>query len=657
MDMATTTNRIAYSALVIALVSACSSIGFAADGSAMRYTASAKTDGRGIVRSFYNVQTSAKSGSAAQAARSFLAAHTTALGMGSVTLGAEQTVIAQGGSHVRIPQIHRGIPVYGAGVSIATNAAHQVTMVSNATLADIEVAIAPGFDAQRALFLARTALKTGERAIGAPDSASLVVFRAADGSDHLAYRVTLTREEPAGDWELILDAESGAVLQQQDMFVNYEEGQRVRGSGMVYVTDPLSASRQPYGTAGFIDAGDADSDSLNAYRRLVGLDSVTYTGGVFVLQGPYCTLADIEMPRDTMFTATTPDGFIFTRSQQGFEAVNAFYHITASYNRLRELGFASERLAAIRVDPHGFQGQDNSHYSPTGNWLSFGTGGVDDAEDADVLWHEYGHAIQYAFAPTWGGGECAALGEGYADYWAASFSRSAGSWTAADAQYNWVYKWDGHNEFWGGRKLNDARTYPFGTLSAHSAGQIWSSALMSIWNDLGRDVTDRLVLKSLFYLGYGSTGVDAAEAMLQADRDMYNGAHIATLVHWLGNVKHFIDPSVAEGSSTDVEDNTSAPQTFGLAQNFPNPFNPTTSLPFTLASAARVRLAIYNVLGQEIAVVADADYAAGAHTAQWNASSQAGTAVSSSMYIARLTVVPVAGGEPMTFTRKMVLMR
>ena len=652
-----TTTRLAHTALVIALVSLCAGSAYAVDGSTMHYTASAKTDARGTVRSFYNVQSLAKSSTAASAARSFVAAHAAELGMNTVTLGAEQTIVAPGGAHVRMAQMHRGIPVHGAGVVIATNAAHQVTMVSNSTIADIEVAIAPQFDAQGAVDRARTILTTGDRAIGTPDAASLVVYRAADGSDHLAYRVNLTREEPAGDWQLILDAVSGALLEQKDMFVKYTEGQRVRGTGMAYMSDPLSSSRQAYGSKGFVDASDADSDSLNAYRSVVTLDSVTYTDGAFVLQGPYCTLADIEMPIDSMFSAATPDGFVFTRSQQGFEAVNTFYHVTTSYNRLLELGFSSDRLASIRVDPHGFQGQDNSHYSPTGNWLSFGTGGVDDAEDADVIWHEYGHAIQYAFAPTWGGGECAALGEGYADYWAASFSRSTGKWMATDAQFNWVYKWDGHNEFWGGRKLNDARAYPFGTLSAHSAGQIWSSALMSIWNDLGRDVTDRLVLKSLFYLGDGATGVDAAQAMLQADRDLYNGAHIATLVYWLGSVKHFIDPSVAEGSATGVDDNTSTPQSFGLAQNYPNPFNPTTSLPFTLASAARVRLAIFNVLGQEIAVVADADFAAGTHTAVWDASNQAGTAVSSSMYIARLTVVPMSGGEPMTFARKLVLMR
>jgi zinc metalloprotease ZmpB len=654
-----TTARTRQLVLSLALTCAGVSAALAGDDSAMQYTASTKTDRQGVVRSFYHLAVTSPAATPEVAARNFVASHARELGMqnGTVTLAAGQTVVVPGGAHVRMTQTHRGIPVYGAGVVVTTNASHQITMVSNTTIANIEVANAPSFEASRAITLAREALKTDARSIGTPDAAALVVFRAADGSDHLAYRVTLTREEPAGDWELLVDAESGAVLQQNDMFVDYREGERVQGFGFVYQTDPLSSSRQAYGTAGFTDANDAASDSLNAHRSFVALDSVTYSGGQFILQGPYCTIADIESPVDTTVAVATPDGFSFTRAQGGFEAVNAFYHVTAAYRRLVELGFSSSQLAALRVDPHGFQGQDNSHYSPTGNWLSFGTGGVDDAEDADVIWHEYGHAIQYTFAPGWGGGECAALGEGYADYWAASYSRALGKWTSSDVQFNWVYKWDGHNEFWAGRKLNDQRTYPFGTLTAHSAGQIWSSVLMSIWSDLGRDVTDHLVVKSLFYLGAGSTAVDAAQAMLQADRDLYDGAHIAKLVYWLGSVKHFIDPSVAEGSSTDVAENASTPQSFALQQNYPNPFNPTTTIGFSLASSAHVRLSIYNVLGQEIAVVADAEFAAGAHTTIWDASNLSGVAVGSSMYIARLTVIPATGGDPMNFTRKMVLMR
>jgi hypothetical protein len=64
---------------------------------------------------------------------------------------------------------------------------------------------------------------------------------------------------------------------------------------------------------------------------------------------------------------------------------------------------------------------------------------------------------------------------------------------------------------------------------------------MGIWGDLGRDITDRLILKSLFYLTANITAADFAKAIIQADRDLYNGVHLTTLLYWLGTVKHFID--------------------------------------------------------------------------------------------------------------------
>jgi hypothetical protein len=67
---------------------------------------------------------------------------------------------------------------------------------------------------------------------------------------------------------------------------------------------------------------------------------------------------------------------------------------------------------------------------------------------------------------------------------------------------------------------------------------------MSIQETVGRDVMDRLVLKSHFYLGSNVTAPDYAMAILQADRDLYGGTHMATLVYWLGTVKRFIDPAL-----------------------------------------------------------------------------------------------------------------
>jgi hypothetical protein len=126
---------------------------------------------------------------------------------------------------------------------------------------------------------------------------------------------------------------------------------------------------------------------------------------------------------------------------------------------------------------------------------------------------------------------------------------------------------------------------------------------MSIWNDLGRDVTDLLVIKSLFYLGSGATAVDAAQALLQADRDLYKGEHLSTLIYWLATVKRFIDPATLPTVTTDVAASGSGmPESFALEQNYPNPFNPTTQVQFALASASRIQLRVYTVLGQEVAL-------------------------------------------------------
>ena len=64
---------------------------------------------------------------------------------------------------------------------------------------------------------------------------------------------------------------------------------------------------------------------------------------------------------------------------------------------------------------------------------------------------------------------------------------------------------------------------------------------------------------------------------------------------------------------------TALPTDFALGQNYPNPFNPSTIIPYQLPSAGHVRLDVFNVLGQRLATLVDAEQSAGAHTAQWDA--------------------------------------
>jgi hypothetical protein len=70
---------------------------------------------------------------------------------------------------------------------------------------------------------------------------------------------------------------------------------------------------------------------------------------------------------------------------------------------------------------------------------------------------------------------------------------------------------------------------------------------------------------------------------------------------------------------------TSAPQTselprgYVLRQNYPNPFNPVTTIQFDLSEMTLVAIRIYNVLGQQVTVIADGNYPAGNHRIRWNA--------------------------------------
>ena len=104
----------------------------------------------------------------------------------------------------------------------------------------------------------------------------------------------------------------------------------------------------------------------------------------------------------------------------------------------------------------------------------------------------------------------------------------------------------------------------------------------------------------------------------------------------------------SESVSTDDELFTGIPERVALEQNFPNPFNPTTQIQFSLTSAQQVSLDVYNVVGQRVATLLnDASRGAGSHTVTFDASR-----LSSGVYFYRLAL---QNGEQMT--RKMMLVK
>ena len=106
-------------------------------------------------------------------------------------------------------------------------------------------------------------------------------------------------------------------------------------------------------------------------------------------------------------------------------------------------------------------------------------------------------------------------------------------------------------------------------------------------------------------------------------------------------------------SATGVElSQTGVPDQFGLSQNFPNPFNPSTLIRYALPYRSAVRIQVFNVLGQLIAELVSGDQAAGYREVVWNAS------VPSGMYFYRIEAVSVANPSiRFSAVRKMLLLK
>ena len=100
-------------------------------------------------------------------------------------------------------------------------------------------------------------------------------------------------------------------------------------------------------------------------------------------------------------------------------------------------------------------------------------------------------------------------------------------------------------------------------------------------------------------------------------------------------------------TAVEEERPTGVPQSFGLAQNFPNPFNASTTIAFRLSKSAHVRLAVYNSLGQKVASLVDKQMEAGRHTVRFDAGD-----LPSGVYFYRLE----AGDERLQ-VRKMILLK
>jgi hypothetical protein len=299
-------------------------------------------------------------------------------------------------------------------------------------------------------------------------------------------------------------------------------------SSKLFKPDPLTTAQKAYGADNglWVNNNGNDYPEISAQRVNVTVP-IRFENDSFFAENKYAIIMDLESPSNEPFTSKTAN-FDFTRNQNFFREFMVLYHINELQTYLHNIGFDSLANYQIKVDPTAFQGQDQSRlgFDNDEPSLYFGTGGVPDAEDADVIVHEYSHAINYSIAPNSTNGlERLSFEEANCDFMATQYSKSI-------SEYNWrkVFNWDGHNVYWDGRNTNTNKKYPTNVSSDYySTSEIWSSMLNDISLDLGREVTTILLLGSTYFYTNNMSMQDAADIFVMADSLLYSKAHYGPL--------------------------------------------------------------------------------------------------------------------------------
>ncbi len=401
------------------------------------------------------------------------------------------------GKHVFYQQTYQGIPVLG-GYYVTHTAADGTVSVSDGRKAVTGLrATVAGVSASRVR--ASVAERLGKQ----PTGAQLVIVPGATAT--LAWQ-TLTPGR-GGTTQSLVDASNGAVLKETKTVHS------VDGVGQVFDPNPVVRLQNESLT----DMDNADAPIFRKAYRTVLLTKLDR--GRTTLQGAYAN--NISDPAVTSRHRI----FRYNRSQDGFEQVMAYYSITSAQEYIHRLGFTD-----VNDEPQDFATtgltDDNSYYDSTTDSITFGTGGVDDAEDDEVIWHEYGHSIQDDQVPGFGASEEAgAIGEGFGDYWAVTMSQATSPDTAT-TPWACVMDWDStaytDNTPHCLRRTDTPKVYP-GDLDGevHDDGEIWSHALWDINRSLGRTTANRVVLESQFYFTPDVTMPAAAQTTVTTARALY----------------------------------------------------------------------------------------------------------------------------------------
>jgi Zn-dependent metalloprotease len=414
------------------------------------------------------------------------------------------------GRHVWTQQTLDGLPVFGsytyANGGLGYQTSVQRTFAKAATVLGGHYALSAS--QARAIALGHTRAPAGSSA-----TASRVAFPSGT-SARRAWSVRVSFSYGPGDWSVVVDAETGKVLHaaNQVRFVD--------GTGSVFSPNPVITLGDPNLT----DHNDANSAvPAGAYSKVTLHD----LDGSGFLRGPWVDAT--KGKHDASLADEPSEKFLYQRHDDRFEAVMSYHWLDESQRYIQSIGFDNVNAEPQDIKVDDYTG-DNSFYSPAKDTITYGIGGVDDAEDAEVILHEYGHAIQEAQVPGWGKTEQGgAMGEGFGDYWAGDQTAEASNGHGLLC----IAEWDSTSYAPVPsclRRLDSAKHFPEDMDGeVHDDGEMWSASLWQIRTAVGRNVANHVILEAHFLLNPKSKFAQGAQAILDADRSLYGGAHAAKI--------------------------------------------------------------------------------------------------------------------------------
>jgi Zn-dependent metalloprotease len=301
------------------------------------------------------------------------------------------------------------------------------------------------------------------------------------GGSSAALVWSVVSKSDSGEMRTLVDAHSGVTRAVTVLSKNAD------GTGNVFDPNPVVALRNE----SLRDKADADQAVLDpAYKRV----TLQRLGAGPTLSGKYATVVSA---RNGLATSANHQ-FVYTRHDDRFEQVNAYYGIDKAQAYIQSLGFndVNNRPQPLNINTIPV---DNSFYDSDSREITYGKGGVDDAEDLEVVWHEYGHAIQDAQVPGFGESEQAgSIGEGFGDYWAVTMSEP----TSNGFDLPCVMDWDSTSYTSTVphclRRTDTGKTTDDVDGEVHDDGEIWSNALWDINQAVGRNKANQLILEAQF---------------------------------------------------------------------------------------------------------------------------------------------------------------